>query len=608
MPARRSSVGWTFAITALALFMVALDNLVVTTALPVIQRDLNSTLQDLEWMVNAYTLTFAVLLLTGAALGDRFGRRRFFVIGLAIFTFGSAAAALAPSSTVLILARAVQGVGGALVTPLSLTILSAGVPPAKRALALGAWGGVAGLAIAIGPLVGGAISQGISWHWIFWLNVPIGILAVILAYFRLDETFGPEGSLDLVGLGLASAGLLGLVWGVIHGNDLGWTNQQVLIAMTVGVILLIGFVLWERRSAHPMLPLSMFRSRGFAAANNVSFLMYFGMFGSIFLLVQYFQLVQGLKPFEAGLRTLPWTAMPIFVAPLAGLATPRFGTRAIIVAGMILMTVGLAWIASVLTVTTPYLQLVPGFIIGRCRHGPVLRPDRQRRPLGGQPGPGGQGVGRQQCDPRGRRRLWSRGSRLGLLGLWLVCLAPGVRQRPRAGDVGRRRDRGPRDHPGRAHSGAPRGGPWDRGDRLRDDTGTRSRDGGRLAAARAIEPAGGDLRPVAQANVQFEEPAASRLFAFHATESSAGELRVVRASLTPLPRKQESDQMVRPCGRHRANGRRPLTTGARRLPADPVDAADIVFHNTLLTSANSGESIRPEPQHFALVHLEGVSP
>ena len=313
-------------------------------------------------MVNAYTLTFAVLLLTGAALGDRFGRRRFCVIGLVIFTLGSAAAALAPSSTVLIIARAVQGVGGALVTPLSLTILSAGVPPAKRALALGAWGGVAGLAIAIGPLVGGAISEGISWHWIFWLNVPIGIVAAVLAYFRLDETFGPEGSLDLGGLALASAGLLGLVWGVIHGNDLGWTSPQVVIAIGAGFLLLIGFFAWERRAAHPMLPLSMFRSVGFSAANGVSFLMYFGMFGSVFLLVQYFQLVQGLTPFEAGLRTLPWTAMPIFVAPLAGLATPRLGTRPIIVAGMVLMTIGLAWIASVLTVTTPYIQLVPGFI------------------------------------------------------------------------------------------------------------------------------------------------------------------------------------------------------------------------------------------------------
>src|SRR5512141_1340132 len=305
MTRTRASAAWAFAITAIALFMVSLDNLVVTTALPVIKRDLGSSLQDLEWMVNAYTLTFAVLLLTGAALGDRFGRRRLFAIGLVIFTAGSAAAALAPSSGVLIAARAVQGLGGAIVIPLTLTILSAAVSPERRALALGAWGGIGGLAIAVGPVVGGAIAQGVSWHWIFWLNVPIGIVAMALAWFRLNETKGPEGNLDLVGLGLASGGLLGVVWGVIHGNDRGWTDVSVLGAIAGGVVLLAGFLLWERRTAHPMLPLSMFRSRGFSAANGVSFLMYFGMFGSVFLLVQFFQLVQGLKPFEAGLRTLP---------------------------------------------------------------------------------------------------------------------------------------------------------------------------------------------------------------------------------------------------------------------------------------------------------------
>ncbi|HVA86347.1 MAG TPA: DHA2 family efflux MFS transporter permease subunit [Candidatus Saccharimonadales bacterium] len=374
MPRRRTSVTWTFAITSIALFMVALDNLVVTTALPVIRKDLGSSLQDLEWMVNAYTLTFAVLLLTGAALGDRFGRRRLFVMGLAIFTLGSAAAALSPSSQVLILARAMQGLGGAIVTPLTLTILSAGVPPERRAVALGAWGGVGGLAVAIGPLVGGAISQGISWHWIFWLNVPIGIVAMTLAYFRLEETHGPEGSLDLLGLALASGGLLGLVWGVIHGNDRGWTDAQVLGAVAVGAILLVAFFAWEARTRHPMLPLSMFRSRGFSAANLVSFLMYFGMFGSVFLLVQYFQLVQGMKPFDAGLRTLPWTAMPIFVAPLAGLATPRLGTRPILVGGMTLLTIGLAWIAAVLTPTTDYIELVPGFVLSGIGTGLFFAP------------------------------------------------------------------------------------------------------------------------------------------------------------------------------------------------------------------------------------------
>jgi EmrB/QacA subfamily drug resistance transporter len=371
---RRTSVAWTFLITSIGLFMVALDNLVVTTALPVIRADLGSSLADLEWMVNAYTLTFAVLLLTGAALGDRFGRRRLFVIGLAIFTVGSAAAALSPNSGVLILARALQGLGGAIVTPLTLTILSAGVPLERRAVALGAWGGVGGLAVAIGPVVGGAIAQGVSWHWIFWLNVPIGIVAMALAWFRLEETKGPEGNLDLVGLGLASVGLLGLVFGVIHGNDRGWTDAQVLGSIIGGAIALVGFFLWEQRASHPMLPLSMFRSRGFSAANGVSFLMYFGMFGSVFLLVQFFQLVQGLKPFDAGLRTLPWTAMPILVAPAMGLLVPRIGARPIVTLGMALLAGGLAWVAAVITPTVDYLLLVPGFVISGVGMGMFFAP------------------------------------------------------------------------------------------------------------------------------------------------------------------------------------------------------------------------------------------
>src|SRR5437868_12553925 len=207
----KRTIWWTFAITSTALFMVTLDNLVVTTALPVIRKDLHSGLSGLEWTVNAYTLTFAVLLLTGAALGDRFGRRLVFSIGLAIFTLGSAAAALAPSIGALDAARAVQGLGGAIVMPLTLTILSAAVPADKRGLALGAWGGISGLAITFGPLVGGAVVSGISWHWIFWLNVPIGVALLPLILLRLDESRGPAGRLDLPGLGLASAALFGIV-------------------------------------------------------------------------------------------------------------------------------------------------------------------------------------------------------------------------------------------------------------------------------------------------------------------------------------------------------------------------------------------------------------
>src|SRR6059036_1029201 len=224
----RTATIWTFAITSVALFMTTLDNLVVTTALPVIRKDLHATLASLEWTVNAYTLTFAVLLLSGAALGDRFGRRRMFVVGLAIFTLASAAAALAPSAGALIAARAAQGVGGAIVTPLTLTILSAGVPANRRGAFIGAWSGIAGLAVAFGPLVGGAVVSGISWHWIFWLNVPIGLALIPLALARLDESHGPASTLDLPGVALASAGLFGIVWGLVRGNSVGWASPEIV--------------------------------------------------------------------------------------------------------------------------------------------------------------------------------------------------------------------------------------------------------------------------------------------------------------------------------------------------------------------------------------------
>jgi len=240
--ARRSQVIWTFAITSIALFMVTLDNLVVTTALPVIRHDLNANLQQLEWTINAYTLTFAVLLLTGAALGDRFGRRRIFSIGLAIFTLGSAASALATSPTMLIVARAVQGAGAAMVTPLTLTILSAAVPANRRGVALGAWGGIGGLAVAVGPIVGGAIVQGISWHWIFWVNVPIGLLLAPLARIRLSESRGADRHLDLGGLVIASGGLFAIVWGLVRANQQGWTSPEILGTLAVGIALMVGFV------------------------------------------------------------------------------------------------------------------------------------------------------------------------------------------------------------------------------------------------------------------------------------------------------------------------------------------------------------------------------
>ena len=360
---RRTSMIWTFAITSVALFMTTLDNLVVTTALPVIHRDLHATLSGLEWTVNAYTLTFAVFLITGAALGDRFGRRRMFVIGLAIFTAGSAAAALAPSIEVLIAARAIQGFGGAIVTPLTLTILSAAVPAERRGLALGAWGGISGLAVAIGPLVGGAVVEGISWQWIFWLNVPIGLALIPLARLRLQESRGPNDALDLPGVGLASAGLFGIVWGLVRGNQVGWGSPEIVGALVLGSAVLALFVLWELRAKEPMLPLRFFRNRTFTAANVASLLMFFGMFGSIFLLAQFFQTVQGYSPLQAGLRILPWTAMPIFVAPIAGALSDRIGGRPLMVTGLGLQAAGLAWIAAVSTPTVAYSALVVPFIL-----------------------------------------------------------------------------------------------------------------------------------------------------------------------------------------------------------------------------------------------------
>jgi EmrB/QacA subfamily drug resistance transporter len=280
----RSRTLWTFAVTSLALVVVTLDNLVVTTALPVIRKDLGASIESLEWTVNAYTLTFAVLLLTGAALGDRFGRRRMFSIGLVIFTLASAGAALAPSIDALVAFRALQGVGGAIITPLTLTILSAAVPAEKRGVALGAWGGIGGLAVALGPLVGGAVVSGLSWQWIFWINVPLGVVLIPLALRRLDETHGPSGRLDLPGLGLASTGLLGIVWGLVRGNGQGWASTEVVGSLTAGAALVVAFVLWELRTETPMLPMRFFRNRTFTMTNIASLLMFFGMFGSIFLL------------------------------------------------------------------------------------------------------------------------------------------------------------------------------------------------------------------------------------------------------------------------------------------------------------------------------------
>jgi EmrB/QacA subfamily drug resistance transporter len=356
--------GWTLLVTGLAIFMVSLDNLVVTNALTSIREDLGASLEALEWTVNAYTLAFAVFLLTGAALGDRYGRRRVFIAGLTIFTVASAAAALAPSTGALIAARAVQGLGAGIVAPLSLTILSSAVPAERRGLALGIWSGVSGLGIAIGPLVGGAVIEGISWQWIFWLNVPVGIALAPLAARRLTESHGPASRLDLPGLALASFGLLGVVFGVIRGNPAGWGSLEVVAPIIAGAILLVAFIAWELRATAPMLPMRFFRSRQFAATNGVSLAMTFGIFGSIFLLAQFFQTVQGYSPLEAGLRTLPWTGMPMLVAPVAGILSDRIGARPLMAAGLFMQAAAVMWLATVSETGVAYATLVPAFVLG----------------------------------------------------------------------------------------------------------------------------------------------------------------------------------------------------------------------------------------------------
>ncbi len=348
---------WTVVLVSLGVFMTALDTLVVTTSLPALRVDLHASLQSLEWTVNAYNLAFACFLLTGAALGDRFGRRRLFTIGLSLFTFASAAAALSPSAAVLIGARAMQGAGAAIVFPLSLTLISEAFPAEKRGAAIGLWGGITGLGVAVGPVVGGAVVSGISWHWIFWLNVPVGLALIPLAATRLTESYGSRPQLDVVGLVLAGAGALGITWGLVRANAIGWGSPEVLGTLVAGAAFVSAFLAWERRAATPMIPLTLFRSRTFASANAVSFFMYAGLFGALFLMSQYFQTCLGYSPLEAGVRLLPWAMPPMFIAPVAGVLADRYGNRPFMALGLALQAAGLAWVALIASPDVSYLQI-----------------------------------------------------------------------------------------------------------------------------------------------------------------------------------------------------------------------------------------------------------
>ncbi|WP_221353087.1 MFS transporter [Streptomyces beigongshangae] len=360
---RRGGAVWALVITGVAGFMAALDNLVVTTALPSIRQDFGGELDDLEWTVSAYTLTFAVLLMFGAALGDRFGRRRLFLVGITVFTGASAAAAMAPGIDALIAARAVQGVGAAIMMPLTLTLLTAAVPAARRGTAYGIWGAVNGLAVASGPLIGGSLTEHLSWQWIFWLNVPLGLALLPLARLRLSESFGTGAPLDIRGTLLASGGLFGIVYGLVRAPVVGWSDGLVLLALFAGASLLAGFVFHGIRARNPMLPMRLFRSRAFAGINAASLLMFLGMFGSIFLLSQYLQGVLGYSPTEAGLRMLPWTGMPMLVAPLAGYLSDRIGGRPVVATGLFLQAAGLGWFALVVEADTSYAAQLPALVI-----------------------------------------------------------------------------------------------------------------------------------------------------------------------------------------------------------------------------------------------------
>lgn len=354
--------------------MGSLDNLVVSTALPVIRTELGASLADLQWFVNAYTLPFAAFLLTAAALGDRIGRRRMFLAGIALFTLASAGAALAAEPWQLTLARALQGIGGAAITPLALTLLAHAVPDRMRNVAVGIWGGITGLGVALGPVVGGAVVDGLTWNWIFWINVPIGVVALVLAAVVLDESRGGARRLDPLGLLLSAGGMLLLVWGVVDGPEHGWTSGRVPVMLAAGAALIAGFLFWQARNRTPMLPLSLFRSRGFSLVNVVTLTFSAGTFGAVFLLAQFFQVVQGLSPLEAGLRTLPWTAAPMVVAPLAGIFGARFGIRNLIIAGQVFLAAGVAWIGLATTTDVGYGRLVVAFALAGVGMGLTFAP------------------------------------------------------------------------------------------------------------------------------------------------------------------------------------------------------------------------------------------
>jgi EmrB/QacA subfamily drug resistance transporter len=359
----KSATRWVLALTAIGSLMAAIDTLVVSTALSTIRLDLGASIEQLEWTVNAYNLSFAVLLITGAALGDRFVRRNFYAIGLGLFAAASAAGALAPDVGWLIAARAVQGAGAALIMPLGLALLSAAFPPEKRGAAIGMFSAITGLAVASGPLVGGAIVEGISWQWIFWINVPIGLLAIPFVLTRMKESFGSDSALDIPGLALITGGALGLVWGLVRGNQVGWGSLEVVGTLVAGALLVAAFVAWELRAREPMLPIDFFRSRAFSAGNAGIFFTFASLFGAVFFYAQLLQTGLGFSPLEAGLRLMPWTATFMTVAPVAGALADRIGERPLMVGGLSLQAAGMTWLALIAEPGMAYSRVLAPFVV-----------------------------------------------------------------------------------------------------------------------------------------------------------------------------------------------------------------------------------------------------
>jgi EmrB/QacA subfamily drug resistance transporter len=359
----KAATRWVVVLTAIGSLMAALDTLVVSTALSIIRLDLGASVEQLEWTVNAYNLSFAVLLITGAALGDRYGRRNLYAIGLGLFALSSAVCALAPNAGTLIAARAVQGAGSALIMPLGLALLSAAFPAERRGAAIGIFSAITGLAVASGPLVGGAVVEGISWEWIFWVNVPIGLIAIPLVLTRMRESFGPDTSLDVRGLALVTGGALGLVWGLVRGNQAGWGSLEVIGSLAAGALLVAAFVAWELHAREPMLPMHFFRSRAFSAGNAAIFFTFASLFGAVFFYAQLLQTALGYGPLDAGLRLLPWTATFLAVAPVAGALTDRIGERPLMVTGLSLQAIGMAWLALIVEPGIAYTQMLAPFIV-----------------------------------------------------------------------------------------------------------------------------------------------------------------------------------------------------------------------------------------------------